>query len=852
MSCRETSAGSAFTTWARHVTHSELTDSAVQSTFHRLRSVYLSRSEENRREYSEDDYRAILDRQINRIRINYNLTDAEKNSLLERLETARNEPVPEQAVVYALANLVPAVKNRMESQKTFIASIAERTGETPESVTERFKELASAPVNEREDVTREDTEQAASMGLARDKGTVSAMLRMESEARHIEMARAVTLPQAVTRTVLSSPYLLADNYVILEHGWDSRSGRMEILIDHDGEQKLYAYKNVPADIAEQVQHDPSSWSTLVRGNPNYQYADEYEKKMGGVAPKCKICGQFADESHQCDPREFPISYSQASSRVNPWEHQQVELYYVPVGETEPENYMSDVFLPQEEVLLPGLLRGQPADISFRSSIVAMVENEDGYIGPESMYVGGDLRVTLEDGKLNFNTDNINCRCIEYSNTGNCSHIDVLKTAVQEKYMPFVDEEKEQEVREARIREAVEIAATRQQRRIETAMASNWMVTEAGLAEASGTWRQDAEVLYSEDIDAWKSDLAEAKQAARANNGIPVIPYMRQNALDGMCTRESGIGFGVEIEYDFPPDMSWEDRNRANIAIGRELYTAGITSTDYQLDAHASQEEGYDDSPRNGTWSWEEDGSVSGEIVTSIMYDEPETWNKLEQAFLILSRHGAVPNTTAGAHVHVSTGQFNGEGKPYTELLRLVNQHEDSFYRLSSNPFRGTHRNNGYASPLPRVPRTGFTDVQEVFSWQNNNIGRYTAVNLESCTGSGSDHTEIRAFDASLDAGTTQAQIKLAVGLVYAAKRLTDAGITTEREKEPLGSHLKRAEATIGEDNTAPQRNYKNDGVQDSDTTRSLLDTLFRRREDKKQFAAIFASTKWSTQPRNRY
>lgn len=850
MSCRETSAGSAFTTWARHVVHSELTDSAVQSSFHRLRSVYLSRSEENRRIYSPEDYYAILDRQVGRIRMNSALTDTERTSLLERLEAARSEPIPEQAIIYALSNLVPAARNRVESQRAFISSIAERTGESVETLTERFKNLTTVPANEREEVSREDIEQAASIGLARDKGTVSAMLRMESEARHIEIVRASTLPQAVTRTVLASPRLIADNYTILEHGWDSRSGRMEILIDHDGEHKLYAYKEVPADIAQQVADDPAAWSALVRGNPDYQYKDEYEKKMGGVAPKCKICGQFADESHQCDPRAYPITYNQAGSRANPWEDQQVDLYYIPEGETEPVSYMSDIFLPQEEQLLPGLLRGQPANITFRNSITAMVENEEGYIVPESMYISGELQVVLEDNVLQFNTDNINCRCQAYSNTGTCPHIDVLKTAVQEKYQPFANDE--QEIREARIREAVELAASRQQRRREAAMASNWMATEEGLAEASGTWRRDAEVLYSEDLDAWKQDIAEAKQAARGNNGTPVIPYMRENALDGMCTRESGIGFGVEIEYDFPLDMSWEDRMRAQEAIGRELYAEGITSTTFQLEAHASQEEGYDDSPGNGTWSWEEDGSVSGEIVTPVMYDEPETWEKLEKTFLILNRHGATPNTTAGAHVHVSTGQYNGEGKPYTELLRLVNQHEDSFYRLSSNPFRGTHRNNGYASPLPRVPRTGFTDVQQVFSWQNNNIGRYTAVNLESCTGGRYDHTEIRAFDASLDAGTTQAQIKLAVGLVYSAKRLTDSGVTTEREKEPLGSHLKRAEANIGENDTATQHSYKNDGIQDSDTTRSLLDTLFRRREDKKQFAAIFANTRWSPQPRNRY
>lgn len=158
------------------------------------------------------------------------------------------------------------------------------------------------------------------------------------------------------------------------------------------------------------------------------------------------------------------------------------------------------------------------------------------------------------------------------------------------------------------------------------------------------------------------------------------------------------------------------------------------------------------------------------------------------------------------------------------------------FRLASNPERGTHRRNSYAKGVPAVPADGFSDIQAAHRWQP---GRYSSINFAGVRGDNTDHPEFRLFDSTLDVGAMQAQVKVAVAMTEAARRQAGSGGTTRR-KEGWGSHAERAAAR-----GSRRRMTDEEFDADSATTRSLLDTLFRRREDKAQLAAVFAHTKWS-------
>jgi hypothetical protein len=337
-------------------------------------------------------------------------------------------------------------------------------------------------------------------------------------------------------------------------------------------------------------------------------------------------------------------------------------------------------------------------------------------------------------------------------------------------------------------------------------------------------------------------MQEAKRRAENNSGMPAIEYVRENVLDGMCQRGNGQAFGVELEYEFPSYMTYEEIKTAQYRIGEQLYNLGLTYSREQQAYGESKARGFRDEhvdeQGRGNWSWERDGSVAGEIVSPGMYDEPKTWDNLQLVLRVLKANGAVAGIHSGAHVHVGAAAYKDNPAAYTELARLVSQHEDVIARLSSDPHRGTHRSSLYAQPLPHtVPPEGFRSVPVAYDWQQQAHERYTIVNFASCIGDDTDHVEIRAFDSTLDPGTVQAQVMLAVGVVNAAERNVQKG-GTRRGGESWGTH-----AEIGE--TRGKVLSPTELVKDSRTMMSFIDTVFRRREDKARMATVAYHTQWS-------
>jgi hypothetical protein len=857
MSCRETSVGSALTSWARLTTGKELSDAAVSATFHRLKHVYLSRPEEDQKQYTLQDYTNFLDRQFNRVYSNTSLSEKEKERIINRLQKAREEDMPENAIMYSLANLVPSVRNRISSQKQFISKISTITEETFEQVAERFELFANERKEDRLPITEENIDYAASLGLARDKGTVNALLKLESEALHFEVAKAKKAPRRIVRQKVQATE--EQEYPIVEYGYDSRNTRLEVVaITSEGTQKLYAYTNISPQLASEFAENPNrTWAQKIRGNPIHQYADENQSILAGAAPHCPVCGQFADNTHSCDPRKYPYPVSSRSDNQEQWQRITTPIYYVSMN-NEPVEGSVQVPTPAMEYISEALELKRPINISYTEYLSAPNPNSAGYgniFRDTPCNVSGKVLLIPQEDTVTVDISKLDCECSRFMDTDTCEHTELVKTAFTRFLRNPLSPEEEREARMRSLQEAVHLAETRIERVRLEAEQTNWMNHPQEFLEAQKTWwvqNSDSEnVLYSNNIEYFVSDIEKALKNTKPN-GAPIIPYFRENVLNGMCTRESGVGFGVEIEYDLPDNIEWRQREQLQEEIGEALYVHNITSSDWMRDAHSSSEDGYADTHTDaygrGTWSWEEDGSCSGEIVSPLMYDEPETWEKLEKVINILKQHGATATARTGAHVHVGTGMYNGDPRAYTELARLTNQHEDVLYRLAADPVKGTHRRNGYSQPLPRVPKSGFSDVHSLTSWQELTVGRYAVVNFANCTGGVSDHAEFRIFDGTLEPGTMQAQIKLAVATTYAAKRIASEGTDTQRRKEPWGSHIARKPNIFSE---SLETKTPRELAEDSETTRSFLDTIFNRREDKAHLTAIYTHTSWSV-PNQRF
>lgn len=854
MSCRSTNAGSAFIAYARWENGKLLSDSACLSIFHELRRGYRGSPSSRAAQYSRDDYLALVSAMRHRVETQAGLSSRRKMSILRRLDKAATEPTPDQEMIFALEEVRNRVFHRTEMLDRFLKEMAHRTRTPYSEVLSRFRDLESSAPRERTHrsptaFTTIDEQELDRYGLGREQGTAYAALQLLKETRDIELSLFRQRKQRVRRIPFAEPAPLhTTGLLLVSAGYDERNGRLEIGVRDGDIDKSLCYRRVPADLWDSI--DPSRnadsalaaevWAKAVRGIARFEYASPYDAAQDGVAPRCPHCGEFADTSHHCPVSETPRDLHSWSTRSR-WSNQVVPTrQLVPAHDASDEEYCYEdatatISLPAMKELRQAVSDGpvRIRDVSYRHSQAYL--GRAGY-GIRTFTTTGDIVIWRDDtDSVSLNLSELRCGCPEYEENYACQHTrDVERAVLERLHASRALRSEDDALRdEDRLRRA--------QQRAEAAAAEDWTRDPQHYREAASSWRQDSDVLYSTDFASFRDALGRAKDSVRPD-GKPLIPYFRENVLDGAAQRGSGTAFGVEIEYEFPEEWSPEQRRDANDRIARRLNALGLTWSDRMQPAQTSKGRGFRDRQKEpsgeGNWTLEKDGSVNGgELISPGLYDEPETWTNLDLAVDVLTSEGAVATKRAGLHVHVGTADFRADPAAYTALARLLTQHEDVIYRLSSDPARGTHRKGRFARPVPDVPPEGFQDAAELSRWQGP--GKYWLANFNTVRGGPHDHPEFRVYDATLDPGAIQAQIKISLGLTEAAKRLAYEP-PAARGKEPLGSHAARRSGR------RTRRALTDEEMeQDTATTRSFLDTLFRRREDKEHLVAIFAHTKWS-------
>jgi hypothetical protein len=347
------------------------------------------------------------------------------------------------------------------------------------------------------------------------------------------------------------------------------------------------------------------------------------------------------------------------------------------------------------------------------------------------------------------------------------------------------------------------------------------------AEAWQRWPEQSEVSYTRDFEAFRTAYEQA--AGRAADGAPVIPYLLENATAGLAARDGGRGFGVELEFDLPEHAA----RQALAAIGRALHDAGLTRDAQVHNYHTMQDQGYRTGKDGGLglWKLERDGTVAGEVVSPILYDERATWENLRVAVEIIRAHGGTASRATGGHVHVSTHDYDHILANYTSVLRHAGQHIDTLFRLGHNPERDSHRGVKHAHPNP-LPAPGYASIAPV---RHLHSSHDFAVNMQGMKGTVKDHIEFRLWDGSLDPAVIQSQVKVSLALVEAAFRNAALGdLPNLGRHDPLGAHAALLDLHPAADRTE----------WGSLSFRVLMDELFWRAADKDQLTALYAATRW--------
>ena len=353
------------------------------------------------------------------------------------------------------------------------------------------------------------------------------------------------------------------------------------------------------------------------------------------------------------------------------------------------------------------------------------------------------------------------------------------------------------------------------------------------------WNDVQGERYSEtDNNKFYEDYQDALK--RKAKGEEPIPFVLNNATDGICAPVEGARrFGVEIEFDFEDNIN----NYAKLQkIGEELHAAGLISSPEQKEYHSAQETGW------GEWSFEEDGTVAGEIVSPIMSDTPEHWEQLRKVCEIVKRHGGVATTNTGSHVHISTGSYGLSTAKHAELIRQTNKHEDVIYRMASNPSRGRHRGTEWCAPNACDKRD---DIDESIIDGHRVLGNIRGESHENSmnfSGSSStdykkSHVEFRMWDGTLDPAVIQQQVIMSAAITDLAERNVINNKGSIKEKEPrkeTGTHKDKEKEVLGDKIHHTPETFR----EVNQFAAEFIDSIVRTPEQRSNLAALFAVTNW--------
>lgn len=307
-----------------------------------------------------------------------------------------------------------------------------------------------------------------------------------------------------------------------------------------------------------------------------------------------------------------------------------------------------------------------------------------------------------------------------------------------------------------------------------------------------------------------------------------MEYEYNNVLNG-----SACTFGVELEITSGNGQ----------AIARELQRLGLNGSGRVL--------GYTESRRNqeardrNKWKVTLDGSVSYEIVSPVLKDDPQSWRELQQVVEVIKRHGGRVSESCGGHVHVGMDPLDNSRQRWRRLKKLICGYEKVLYRLSAGEFRNVRPNAiaHYAMPIAgRLEQvtdrrvniaedSGISGIRNVARTMMVRNTRYQSVNFENLANEGRPPTvEFRTFNGTLDPAQIQQNVRVSVGIMEAAKNAKVNDSHTRKRGEILKNTDTQEPITPGEN--------------DHNMVKKFLDICFPRVKDKESILGQYARSTW--------
>lgn len=505
-------------------------------------------------------------------------------------------------------------------------------------------------------------------------------------------------------------------------------------------------------------------------------------------------------------------------------------------------------------------------------------------------VDGRVTIVEDNGNVKFLSRSLRCECDAYAQNYRCEHIDfsenqpsmfaynltsnsVASSAQLDELSRRNTERVEREstirrhmenhsfTRERAIEYIEELRVSREAREREERLSTRRRL-ERNAASAATTWersasrfsdnRREFETYRNNLLERWTeiepNAFVENRQAfydlyrEERNNRIPtagrlLLPYRTENVLDGAGNGIGSRRFGVELEL-----IADYDQLRS---IGRELHSEGLTPTSRQV--------GYHNASRNGwaNWSFEEDGTVDGEIVSPILDDSATSWEQIRLVTEIVNRNGASVNTSTGSHVHVSSGSYLNSTAKHAELLRFSQRNEDMLYRMSSNPRTGRHRGTSWCQPNTI---DNYETINSSVNYGHRVLGQHSshgvALNMEASAMPEltRNHIEFRTWDGTLDPSIIQAQVMMSVAMTDAAERTILQHNQTERPAEnDLRGRGWHSSQRLTATNSSRSAHSSFEAFNEETEHASLfIDHLFRREADRDMIGRLFARTNWQS------
>lgn len=832
---------SVIVTFARDM--SGLDDSQVRGIYHSLMKEDAGNKTE---EYSEEN---LIDSQrkiISAIERGYStgrlkLGPNSKDPSL-RLLSALGEK-PEHERIFAANRLIDRCLRAAKAQRVFIQGFARDVGSSETAAEYEFQSAYQQAVENKRLVPSAAFRKAwlsnpDNTNMPCDRRSLYAFERMEIARANAHML-CETKPSVIRKEVSSS--------IIKEIGYDPITGRCEIIKKENNKVNAYKMNDEEYEEFAKAPDLEQYYQDNIRGNEKYQYNSIKEEAESRQHYRCPTCGQWTSAGgHYCPVldskegynRDLRIAVERARARAA-GDYRDIPTIIEPVkiAPIHTTRYCiegdedSGIYRFRGVSRLRQDSRQYAAVMTPVSAVFPAAE-----LGKQSANVSGNVIVEYEGRGLGYSIlpatepgdtreDNLKCSCEEYRKKYHCKHVDYLLDNMRE----IVNDS----ISYRRIAADNSVVENLLEKEHENSLQAST------LSEKTFIPRKISLVSDEKKFNQLYNTVQKRIRKYKNNNSEYPIPYNKNTgALGGLCSRESGRGFGIELEYSFPLSMTEEEVATARENIGKELYSLGLTDTIEQKETGASHDKPPKTEHERG-WSYEQDLSTGkdgealygGEIVSPLMYDEADTWENLEKVCNVIKNNGGIASKQSGSHVHMGAGDYDHTVANYNRLLSYYGSNEDLLYRLSTNPETKTHRGRMYCNPN-RLPSTPYV---EVGSAQDRHSGQVWTINMKSMSGQSTDHVEFRSFDATLNPSVLQTQVLVTAGLTAAATR-EKGNPRPNRSRTPLGTWSSRKiEERKGEE-TMPVRSfidkYIPGGEKDDEDNRAI------------QILSLFAMTRW--------